>query len=55
MKNNSCHPQNWPFPLLMMVANIHLGSLFRDVIIVPPGFLSDVVARGFFMRLQLHG
>jgi hypothetical protein len=33
-----------------MVANIHLGSLFRDVIIVPPVFLSDVVA-----RLQLRG
>ena len=30
-KNNSCHPQNWRFPLSTMVANIHLWSLFCDV------------------------
>jgi hypothetical protein len=30
-KNNSCHPQNRQFPLSTMMANIHLGSLFRDV------------------------
>ncbi len=30
-KNNRGHPQNRRFPLLTMVANIHLWTLFSDV------------------------
>ncbi len=30
-KNNHGHPQNWQFPLLTTVANIHLWALFCDV------------------------